>query len=67
MTMRQADGVNDAYAPAKRRRAVREEARPVQRVLDWKTRRLVGWLYEWNTGERMVMWKDGKREDVVYE
>jgi hypothetical protein len=65
--MRQPDRASGTYPTARRRGAVREEARPVHRVLDRNTRQLVGWLYEWNTGERMVMWKNGKRDDVVYE
>jgi hypothetical protein len=65
--MRQPNRASETHEPEGRCGAVREEARPVQRVLDRKTRRLVGWLYEWNTGERMVMWKEGKRADVVYE
>ncbi|MEN8950657.1 hypothetical protein [Planktotalea arctica] len=45
----------------------RLEAKPIKRILDRKTREVVGWLYEWNTGERVPMWKDGCKTDVVYE
>lgn len=44
----------------------KEQARPVKRVLDRNSQEVVGWLYEWNTGHLAVMWKDGKREDVIY-
>lgn len=65
--MQSPERTNEAKAAPKRRRTGREEARPIHRILDRKTGRVVGWLYEWNTGERMVMWKAGKREDVVYD
>ena len=65
--MRASKRKNETKGASKRRRTVREEARPVHRILDRETRQLVGWLYEWNTGERMAMWKAGKREDVVYD
>ncbi|WP_298864535.1 hypothetical protein [uncultured Sulfitobacter sp.] len=35
--------------------------------MDQDSREVVGWLYEWNTGERELMWKNGQREDVIYE
>jgi hypothetical protein len=66
-TMQAPDRASESEGRVKSCRAIREEARPVQRILDRETRQLVGWLYEWNTGERMAMWKNGKREDVVYE
>ncbi|SFO26283.1 hypothetical protein SAMN04487859_12157 [Roseovarius lutimaris] len=42
-------------------------AKPIKRILDRKTRTVVGWLYEWNTGAQVPMWKDGKKTDVIYE
>ena len=42
-------------------------AEPIQRILDRKTRSIVGWLYLWNTGEKVPMWKEGKQLDVIYE
>ena len=42
-------------------------ARAIKRILDRQSRELVGWLYEWNTGEQVPMWKNAHREDVVYE
>ena len=48
-------------------RVRKEEAQAIKRVLDAKTREVVGWLYEWNTDQISVMWKDEARENVVYE
>ena len=48
-------------------RVRKEEAQAIKRVLDAKTREVVGWLYEWNTDQISVMWKDGARKNVVYE
>ncbi len=45
----------------------RLEARVIKWILDRKSREVVGWLYEWNTGEREKMWKDGICNDVIYE
>ncbi|MBK0328767.1 hypothetical protein I5535_15865 [Rhodobacteraceae bacterium F11138] len=45
----------------------RLEARAIGRILDRQTREIVGWVYEWNTGERAHLWKNGEREDVVFE
>lgn len=45
----------------------KEQAHAIRRVLDAKTREVVGWLYEWNTGQLSVMWKDEARKNVVYE
>lgn len=42
-------------------------AEPVKRILDRSTREVVGWLYEWNTGSLVPMWKCGRKSDVVYE
>lgn len=43
------------------------EAKAVGRILDAKTREVVGWLYQWNTGELVPRWKNGPVEDVIYE
>lgn len=54
----------------KRRRPINElkrlHARAIGRILDRKTGEVVGWLYEWNTGERVPRWKSGPRKDVIY-
>lgn len=42
-------------------------ATPIKRILDRSSREVVGWLYEWNTGAQVPMWRDGRRSDVVYE
>ncbi|WP_123619128.1 MULTISPECIES: hypothetical protein [Rhodobacterales] len=59
--MNQKNGVN--IVPRKKRL----EAQAIKRILDAKTREVVGWLYEWNTGEQLPRWKDGFREHVIYE
>ena len=57
--------LNDAIKmPAGKKRL---HATPINRILDRKSREVVGWLYEWNTGERRPMWKTGRCEDVIYE
>lgn len=43
------------------------EAKAIRRILDAKTRKVVGWLYQWNTGTLAPRWKDGPVADVVYE
>lgn len=45
----------------------RLHAEPIKRILDRTTREVVGWLYEWNTGSQVPMWKDGRKSDVIYE
>ena len=45
----------------------RSEARVVKRILDARTREVVGWLYRWEEGGEFVLWKDGPVEDVVHE
>lgn len=45
----------------------RLHAAPIKRILDRTTREVVGWLYEWNTGSQVPMWKEGRKTDVVYE
>lgn len=48
-------------------RQERLEAKAIKRILDVRTREVVGWLYEWNTGEILPRWKDGRRENIIYE
>jgi hypothetical protein len=48
-------------------RKQRQEAHAIARILDRKTRVVVGWLYQWNTGERTPKWKKGAQTDVIYE
>lgn len=45
----------------------RKTAEPIKFILDLETRDVVGWLYRWNTGALVPMWKNGKRENVIYE
>jgi len=45
----------------------RLHAHAVKRILDRETGVLVGWLYEWNTGEFVPRWKTKAKTDVVYE
>ncbi|MEM9043816.1 MAG: hypothetical protein AAGC81_03915 [Pseudomonadota bacterium] len=39
----------------------------VKRILDRQTGELVGWLYEWNTGELVPRWKAKAQTDIVYD
>lgn len=43
------------------------EATAIKRILDIKSGEVVGWVYEWNTGDRKPMWKNAKCEDVIYD
>lgn len=45
---------------------LRLEAWALGCILDRQSLEVVGWLYEWNTGERVPRWKDGKCTDVVF-
>lgn len=45
----------------------RRNAKPIKRILDRKTLEVVGWLYEWNTGELLPMWKSGIHKDFIYD
>ena len=42
-------------------------AKSVKRILDRQSGELVGWLYEWNTGDLVPRWKGEARSDVVYD
>ncbi len=42
-------------------------AHPIKRILDRNSRNIVGWLYEWNTGQIATMWKDKPCKDVIYD
>ena len=64
MEQQRADAFNKNNATTMR--VKREQARAIKRILDRNSREVVGWLYEWNTGQLAVMWKDGRRDDVVY-
>ncbi len=48
------------------KRPKRLHACAIGRIFDRETGELVGWLYEWNTGERVPRWKVEARSDVVY-
>jgi len=45
----------------------RLHAHAVKRILDRQSGELVGWLYEWNTGELVPRWKTKVKKDVVYD
>ena len=45
----------------------RIDAKPIKRILDRKTLEVVGWLYEWNTGELLPMWKSEAHKDFIYD
>jgi len=45
----------------------REQAHPIKRVLDQRSREVVGWLYKWNTGHIAIMWKGERCDNVIYE
>jgi len=44
----------------------RKHATPIRRILDRETGKLVGWLYEWNTGALVPMWKSEPFDNIVY-
>ena len=41
-------------------------ARPIKNILDRNSREVVGWLYRWNNGELVPMWKDGSKSEIDY-
>lgn len=43
------------------------EAKAIRRILDARTKEVVGWLYQWNTGALAPRWKDKPVKDVIYE
>lgn len=45
----------------------RLDAWPVKFIHDRRSQEVIGWVYEWNTGEQEPMWKNGRREDLIYE
>ena len=45
----------------------RHHAEPIKYILDSTTRDVVGWLYKWNTGALVPMWKNGACDNVIYE
>ncbi|MEO1564246.1 MAG: hypothetical protein AAFR98_12485 [Pseudomonadota bacterium] len=45
----------------------RMQARAVKRIFDKNSGELVGWLYEWNTGEVVPRWQGEAIKDVYYE
>jgi len=44
----------------------RKHATPIRRILDRESGKVVGWLYEWNTGALVPMWKSEPFENIVY-
>jgi hypothetical protein len=63
----QTDTITSLPNNAPRKRMEREQGRPVKRVLDQRSREVVGWLYQWNTGQFGIMWKAEHCDNVVYE
>lgn len=46
----------------------KKEGKAVARILDARTKVIVGYLYQWNNGAVDSKWNDDiPREDVVYE
>ena len=45
----------------------RRHAEPIKVIRDKNTLDVVGWLYKWNTGALVPMWKDGKCTNVFFE
>lgn len=45
----------------------RLHAHAVKRILNRQTGEVVGWLYEWNTGEHVPRWKNEAQKDIVYD
>lgn len=43
---------------------VRLEAQMIGSIRDPQTQEVVGWMYEWNTGERVPRWKNDRRVDI---
>lgn len=56
-------GCDDTTAPL----VESAHARAIKRVLDARSRDVVGWLYQWDTGDLSIMWKDERCDDVTYE
>ena len=47
--------------------ARRLHAHAVKRIYDRHSGELIGWLYEWNTGEIVPRWKEQAQADVTYD
>ncbi len=45
------------------REPIRLHAHAIKRIWDQETGELVGWLYQWNTGELVPRWKDATPAD----
>ena len=62
--------LNVPVRPENQRRADKKTTRlcaqAVKRIHDRQSGELVGWLYEWNTGELVPRWKTEARSDVIY-
>ncbi len=66
-TLQTPDPINILTASQTPTIRARLHATPILRILDRCTGDLVGWVYEWNNGERCNAWMHGKHDDVVYE
>ena len=45
----------------------RIQARPIKKIVDIKTDKTVGWVYEWNNGETATTWFAEGFIDVRYD
>lgn len=45
----------------------RLHAKAVKRIFDRESQELVGWLYEWNTGDLVPRWIAEAHTDVIYD
>lgn len=43
------------------------EAWPIKRIKDRNSGNIVGWFYEWNTGEQGPLWIKERCTDIVFE
>lgn len=50
-----------------RKRRARGQAEAIGRVRDAESRKVVGWLYRWDTGHMAVMWMGERCGNVVYD
>lgn len=59
--IRKLPSATDARAPVRSKASGRDvdrrkDARPIKRILERTTGKMVGWLYEWDTGTVVPMW-----------
>lgn len=61
------EGRSSLQATKLKTRKKRTQARAVKRIFDKNSGKLVGWLYEWNTGEVVPRWQGKAFDNVYYE